>query len=202
MSTPNTHHLRSPRVAWLWRIPLFVLMIVETASATRLITAQPSFTAAGLLLQVVVFYLFFESVTYWLRKKYRRDLPWWTIGSLVTLIVSDAMGDYLDWYGNVFYFDSLLHLLFPAAAIINVWQLRRWLGLTTSYRFLALTIAPCIITLSAFYEIEEYLEDYLTGSHRLGDGFDTANDLLMGVLGSFLPILLGYLYKRFRHTKT
>ncbi len=43
---------------------------------------------------------------------------------------------------------------------------------------------------SVFYEIEEYLEDILTGSNRLGDGFDTANDLALGILGGILAAIL------------
>jgi len=201
MITPAKKLSRLHYTAWLWRIPLFVLMIVEAASAFNLIKAQPSFTASGLFLQSLVFYIFFETVFHWIRTRHQRVPPWWVAGSLVGLVVLDALGDYLNWYGTQTYFDSGLHFLLPAAAVVGYWQLRKTLGLPTTYRFLWFTVAPCILTLGALYEIEEYLEDYFTGSHRLGDGFDTANDLLMDLLGAFAPIVLVYLYQRARRVK-
>jgi uncharacterized membrane protein YjdF len=119
-------------------------------------------------------------------------------GSLVGLVVLDALGDYLDWYATIVYFDSSLHFLLPAAAVAGFWQLRISLHLPVSYRYVVYTVAPCVIVLATLYEVEEYLEDILTGSQRLGDGFDTANDLLMGVLGAFAPIVIVYLYQKLR----
>jgi hypothetical protein len=42
--------------------------------------------------------------------------------------------------------------------------------------------------LATLYEVTEYTEDFITGSHRLGDGFDTVNDLVLGMVGGLLPL--------------
>lgn len=198
MNVNQSPLIRLHYTAWLWRIPLLTLMIVETASVLHLIDVQPSFTASGLLLQATVFYVFFESLFYWIRTRHQRIPPWWIAGSLIGLVILDALGDYLDWYTTVPGFDAYLHFLLPAAAVTGFWGLRRSLGLPTTYRYLFFTVAPCVTTIGALYEIEEYLEDLWTGSHRLGDGFDTANDLLMDLLGSIFPIMVAYLYHRCR----
>ena len=59
-----------------------------------------------------------------------------------------------------------------------------------------LTVFSIAITgfLGSLYEIEEYLEDFFRGSHRLGDGFDTANDMLLNALGAVFIILLFILF--------
>lgn len=46
------------------------------------------------------------------------------------------------------------------------------------------------VVIQVVYELEEYVEDLLTGSNRLGDGFDTANDLMLGLFGAMLGALV------------
>lgn len=180
--------------AWFWRIPIIVLMIVEFASLKQYIAPEPTFTASGLLLQSFVFYCFFEIVNH-LIKKYGKTPPWWVASSMVGLLGMDAIGDYLYWYDSFTYFDAILHFLVPMAGTLGIWAIRRTFQLPTNYKTVLFSIVPCIMTLAAMYEMEEYLEDLITGSHRLGDGFDTANDMLMALLGSLLPVGLYYGYK-------
>jgi len=192
----NQNKTRLILSAWTWRIPLLTLILVEGASFLHLIEAQPSFTTAGLLLQSFVFLIFFEWFHHYIYTKHGRLLPWWIVSGIVLCIVLDATGDYLGWYGSLWYFDTVLHFSLPAAAVAGFWGIRKTLGLETSFSYLWWTVAPCVTTLGAMYEMEEYLEDYFTGSHRLGDGFDTANDLLMDFLGAFSPVIIVYIIKK------
>lgn len=187
--------------ALLWRIPLLVLMIVEFASLQNYITLQPSFTALGLFIQSSLFYCFFEIIHYYIRL-YRRVPPWWIASSTVILLTLDATGDYLNWYAKFKYFDAMLHFFAPLVATLGIWSIRRTFQISTTYKTLFFSIAPCVVTLVALYEMEEYLEDLITGSQRLGNGFDTANDLLMGFFGAFLPVTLHYIWHQLKHSKS
>lgn len=60
---------------------------------------------------------------------------------------------------------------------------------------------------AVLYEVEEYLEDYFFQTNRLGDGPDTANDLMLNLFGGALLIvcLMGYrawTRKRLAHDKS
>ncbi len=45
------------------------------------------------------------------------------------------------------------------------------------------------------YEIEEYLESYYLNNNRLGDRFDTPNDLLLNLSGTILCISVIYFFR-------
>jgi uncharacterized membrane protein YjdF len=59
------------------------------------------------------------------------------------------------------------------------------------------------VLFAVLYEMQEYLEDVFSGSHRLGDGPDTANDLLLNLIGGLVTVLLvtGFRYYRSRNKK-
>lgn len=191
MSKYNTAEYK----AWLWRIPIIVLIVVEFASLQNYIAIDPSFTASGLLLQSIVFYIFLELINHFI-KKYRKMPPWWVASSMVILLAMDAIGDYLHWYDRFPYYDAILHFLIPMTTVLGIWAIRHTFALVINYKILFFSVVPCVITLAVLYELEEYLEDVFTGSQRLGDGFDTANDLLMGLLGALLPVVLHFIYHK------
>lgn len=56
-------------------------------------------------------------------------------------------------------------------------------------------LANAVLVVSFFgalYEIEEYLEDFFTASMRLGDGPDTANDIMLNVIGAAVAVVIIY----------
>jgi len=52
------------------------------------------------------------------------------------------------------------------------------------------------------YEIEEYLEDYFTGSHRLGDGLDTAEDLMFNIVGGLVVLSIIVIYLKIKEKRS
>ncbi|MBI2415521.1 MAG: hypothetical protein HYV33_02540 [Candidatus Kerfeldbacteria bacterium] len=159
------------RLTW-WRLPLAVLASTEVLSALDIIPLQPVFTDVGLLLVCLAVWLAFELTSRYLT-------AWWMVLPGVIALYLDAGGDYWHWYATVPYYDAALHAFGSGAVACWLWGVLRthgWLVLTS------------VISLGTVYEIEEYLEDVITGSHRLGDGPDTANDLLMNLLGVSLAI--------------
>lgn len=175
----------------LWRLPLGGLAIVELLGAFDVIALQPVYTDVGLLLITVIVWLIVELTRTLL-------LPKQVIILAVVNTYLDALGDYLHWYDTVPYYDMYLHLLGTGAATAFLWfWLRTWKPNVTTkiIFFLAVTGA---ISGGVLYEIEEYLEDVLTGSHRLGDGPDTASDLLMNTLGA---VIIGIVLYWRRHRR-
>ncbi len=54
--------------------------------------------------------------------------------------------------------------------------------------------ATSTMTLSALYEIEEYAEDFLFHTNRLGPGADTANDLFCNLTGVLAVVFFVFIY--------
>ena len=163
----------------LWRIPLGSLAIVELLSAFDVIALQPVFTDIGLLMITVIVWLILELTR-------KLVLPTTTIILGVVNTYLDALGDYLHWYDTVPYYDMYLHLLGTGAVTAFLWfVLRTWKPTITTI-VISLLATTGSICAGVLYEIEEYLEDVITGSHRLGDGPDTASDLLMNTLGAVI----------------
>ena len=62
-------------------------------------------------------------------------------------------------------------------------------------------MALCLNVLFAvLYEIEEYSEDFFYGTNRLGDGPDTANDLMLNLIGGAIIILAIMAYRAIRES--
>ena len=105
----------------------------------------------------------------------------------------DAAGDFFHLYGKITWWDQVAHygvsaiMAFTLFAVINAFWIDKFKysllfkeGRLKLALFLAATSS---ISLGAIYEMEEYLEDVLFHTNRLGPGTDTANDLTMNVAG-------------------
>ncbi len=71
-----------------------------------------------------------------------------------------------------------------------------------SNRFVGLFAIGWANLFGAFYEIEEYLESYLLKNNRLGDRFDTPNDLLLDMAGSALCVFFILLFLKRKEKKS
>lgn len=180
----------------VWRGLLGGLVILEIVLFSMAVDTASTYTALGSLLQSVAALLGLE-ITYRYLRRRNVILRGWISNLIILMTLSDAAGDYLLFYDKFVHYDAYLHFTIPAVVTIClmgiVWSVRPTFLHWPSWPLLVATI---VITAGVFYEIEEYLEDVLFGSHRLGDGFDTANDLSMNVLGAFLPALIMYFYLR------
>lgn len=158
------------------------------------------FTWGGLVLTASVVWIVLEIISGRLKKATGQPLPWFVLLAAVLSVSVDALGDLRHWYSGYAWYDQLAHAIGGGVAGImvftSIWQLvqagkvliPKWLT-----GVFGLSIA---VMLGAFYELEEYLEDVITGSHRLGDGFDTANDILMNTIGAIVFILVAYFLSR------
>ncbi|MDP3784704.1 MAG: hypothetical protein Q8R12_01345 [bacterium] len=107
----------------------------------------------------------------------------------------DVLGDVARLYGKLLWYDQLMHVIggavvmATALAIFSTLRQKIYLPL-----FLILFLSLSLVALfGSLYEIEEYLEDrfYHERQVRLGDGPDTADDLLWNLAGG---VLVGALY--------
>ena len=186
---------------WPSRITLGALVLLETLGGLRLIPIQTEFTWKGLIMQSVAALIVFELLDLFVQKK-RLNISVGILSSFLTLqIVVDAFGDMFHFYGRYLGYDQLLHLtggfvvsLITTSVILALQRKRRRRIFRQEVAMFGLSAAGLA---SILYEAEEYLEDLLTGSRRLGDGFDTADDLILGVLGAILASALVVRYPRF-----
>ncbi len=175
---------------WPARIILIWLISLEIMGGLQIIPLQTEFTWKGLLLQSVVALIGLEILERVVQKN-KLDLSVGILGLFLTgQIVIDAFGDMFHWYGRFSGYDQLLHFtggfvfaLITTGFVRAYFKKKRTRLLKREVAFFGLSVAALGTIL---YEAEEYLEDVLTGSQRLGNGFDTADDLLLGVIGAAL----------------
>lgn len=111
-------------------------------------------------------------------------LPYLISGASLWL---DALGDVMGLYGKFSWYDQFSHIaggmavMSVAIAMFSQYRERHKISLALML-FIAISFTSFF---GSLYEIEEYLEDrYYHGEQkRLGDGPDTADDLLMNFIG-------------------
>ncbi|MDD5377418.1 MAG: hypothetical protein PHH16_04895 [Candidatus Gracilibacteria bacterium] len=109
-------------------------------------------------------------------------------------VLLDASGDILHFYATIHNYDKFLHFFNSGVITYLIFiVLKDTLEEADIGKFLTSAI---LITIGSFfgtlYEIEEFLEDVLIHHRqiRLGDGYDTAGDLSMNVLGCIVMTLI------------
>ncbi|OGF68627.1 hypothetical protein A3H65_00520 [Candidatus Giovannonibacteria bacterium RIFCSPLOWO2_02_FULL_45_14] len=170
----------------LARILLISLIGFESLNFFGFLPYATYFSWIGLLVTSVGAMAVIEIIYY----AFKRDgvvlptLPYLISGISLWL---DAVGDVAGLYGKFGWYDQSAHFMGGVAAMsVAITMFAQYRERHKISLFLMLFIAFSFVGLfGSFYEIEEYLEDryYHGGQKRLGDGPDTANDLLVNLLG-------------------
>lgn len=181
--------------------------MVELLGGLRLLPLRAEFTWKGLLLQSLAAIVVFE-LLYWIVRRYKLNyVVGYSALAFAVLIAIDAVGDIGHLYGAFMWYDQVVHALggFVAGlgATSTLTAVHTRLRGPESLMHLELLLSGLAFAtmLATLYEITEYAEDYLTGSHRLGDGFDTANDLVLGMLGGLIAATLVVRLPKLRFTR-
>jgi uncharacterized membrane protein YjdF len=167
------------------------LIVFELLNEAGILLFSLDFTWLGLSITAIFCWSVIEIISGLLKKSYGAPLAGWTMFIAAGAVYMDALGDILHFYGRFGWYDQFAHFAGGAAVAILAfdiaWRLaqKHKIPLWFSSFF---TIAATAL-FGALYEIEEYLEDYFTGSHRLGNGPDTANDLFLDIIGAIVIIL-------------
>ncbi len=179
---------------------LAALTIFDVLNALQLVSATIEFTHFGRIISTGGVLLGLFVLDRYFQKRWRVSLPSaaWMVGAMIVLV--DFVGDVLRLYGRWEQYDQFAHLLsgplLVGALILGLSVIARaeqWRVPNSVLILLALGLDAII---AVCYEIEEYLEDVFTLSHRLGDGPDTANDLMMNVLGGVLLVVGMVVYEK------
>jgi hypothetical protein len=184
------------------RVSVGGLVIFELLNQFGFLHFTLNFTWFGLAITSIVVWLMLEICSYFLKKKYGYCLAGWVLALAAAGLYVDALGDILRWYGKYGWYDQLAHVLGGAACggifffiiytFIRAGKIK--LGLFGQGTFALFSAS----FLGVAYELEEYFEDYFTGSKRLGDGPDTANDLFLNIVGALSIILITSIYLHFK----
>ncbi len=116
----------------------------------------------------------------------------------------DAIGDMAHLYGRFAWYDQVAHFLGGAVVGIvafNVlWQLEQAGRIRLGGWGRGFAVVAAAAFFGSLYEIEEYLEDLWRWHRqvRLGDGPDTANDLLLNIVGAIAVVAAVALWQRLR----
>jgi len=195
------------RYHWIARVVLSVVVVVELLGGLKLLPLRAEFTWKGLLLQSVAALVGFEVLS-WLVRRYQLS---YVVGvpalAFALLITFDAVGDIGHLYGAFTWYDQVAHTFggFVAGLAATSTLAAVHSKLRGPERLVHLELffsgVAFAAMLATLYEITEYTEDLLTGSHRLGDGFDTANDLVLGMAGGLVAAALVVWLPKLRFTR-
>ena len=185
----------------LARSILTAIILFEFLNLIGVFYFEIDFTWFGLLFTALVVWTILESVHFLIKKHLGKGLPAWVFLLATFSLALDAFGDIFGWYGMFLKYDTITHFVGGAtvAAILGYVILRleaaEKIALGMGNIFFILTVMAFAMAFGSIYEIEEYLEDYFRGSNRLGDGPDTANDMLLNTFGAFVSASI-ITYKR------
>lgn len=169
-------------------------LLVEVFSWAKILPLTLEFTWFGLILTASVAWGAVELISWRLRKVGAQSL--WG-GTLLIVLISqctDAGGDIFRLYGMYSWYDQVAHVVGGAAVALIFFNLLTSLHvaqrISLGQKLRGWIAVMGSMAIGSLYEIEEYSEDIIRNAHRLGDAFDTANDLLMNTVGAILCIFI------------
>jgi hypothetical protein len=155
---------------YLFRAAFLALFLFELANALGILHIDLSYTWLGLMVTLLIVFLVMEAVHRSFQHQGHPGLHWnvWLLG--FSSIFIDALGDVFDWYHQFSWYDQAAHLTSSAFLclvvfqIIHVYAKARSLSYSNHLKILLASLGS--VTAGVVYEIEEYLEDWFTGSSR------------------------------------
>ncbi len=185
-------------VVWCFRFLFLCLIVFEFLNLRKILHFPLDFSWLGLIITSLLVWITVELTIYLLKSP--EQLPA-ILGLSLMLVFLDASGDIFRFYSQFGFYDRLLHFVAGAviAYILFVLIQKFFINFRFCRFFCALLIIGTTNLFGALYEIEEYLEDVFVHHRplRLGDGPDTADDLLMNLLGSIFMISAIIILKKF-----
>lgn len=185
------------------------LIIFELLNYLKVLQFNLEFTWLGLVITSCACLTLLE-ITAYKYKRIKGHYLHWSIWLIVVAGLSlDAFGDFFHLYSRYSWWDQFAHLFISAVIcftlfiVISAFWIDKFkfsLLLKTGRLKLSLLLAATsTVSLSALYEIEEYLEDVIFHTNRLGPGADTANDLFCNLIG--VLIIVGFVAVYYSITK-
>lgn len=170
------------------------LFVFELGNFLNLLPFEPDYTWLGLMLTLGFVFGAIEGLDVVFRRTSGSALPVLVWPLTLSAVTIDALGDTLHWFTRFSWYDQVAHFGITALAVGVVFyilstglaggglQLSRGVRLGLAY--------VIVLALGSVYEVEEYVEGRLFGTNRSGGDLDTANDMLMNLLGASLVVVL------------
>ena len=183
----------------LARLLILGLAAFEFSNLFGILDFTLDFSWVGLIVTSLGVFAVIEGV-YYISKRNGATLPVFPYYFVAFSLWFDAMGDVGHFYGNLAWYDQAAHFL-GGAAVMSV-ALGIFSRYQEKYKMPLLSIIFISLAFTALfgdlYEMEEYLEDkfYHGRQVRLGDGPDTANDLMLNLSGGAIVGAIYFLSKR------
>lgn len=180
---------------------LFVLALItfEFLNLIGILNFTLDFSWLGLIVTSGVTLIIAEAIYYYFRKK-GIELSFLPYFMIALALWFDAIGDVGHFYGRISWYDQAAHVLggssvmSMAIGILSRFHEKIKISVLTML-FVALAFTALFGDL---YELEEYLEDelYHKRTVRLGDGPDTANDIMLNLMGGTAAGIVYLLHKK------
>ncbi len=193
------HPLTMLRVA---RFAFATWLLVEILSWAGVLPLSLEFTWLGLVLTASLAWLALEVISWRLRKAGAGNLWGWTFLAALLSQCTDAFGDILRLYGTYGWYDQVAHIVGGAVVALvfyNIFYNMQGYGSLRLAKGWMYTLSIfSAMAIGSLYELEEYGEDVLFHSNRLGSAFDTGNDMLMNTIGAVVLMVCVALARRRR----
>lgn len=179
----------------LARLSILFLFTFEVLNWVRILHYSLDFTWFGLIITAVIAWTIIECLNYYFIRRTGHGLPGAVMLIAGLALYIDALGDILRFYSTYSWYDQTAHLAnsVAVAAVALTILLRKKINFgRMGTGILSISIAT---SFGVLYELEEYLEDYFTGSNRLGPGTDTVDDLLWNLIGALIIVVLYFTFK-------
>jgi uncharacterized membrane protein YjdF len=175
------------------------LFLFDFLHAVGLMHHAINFTWVGLTFTSASVWFLLELILYYTKKNQNQLIFGFLMFAVVAGLYLDTIGDMHFLFDKILWYDQVLHFFAGGMTCggIFFWVIKnledrgkikmRLMGIG----FFAWITA---VFFGVLYELAEYSEDVFTGSHRLGDAFDTANDLMLDTLGAFFIIVILVVY--------
>lgn len=170
----------------LGRVAISALVLFELLNLAGVLKFTLDFSWLGLLATSVVSWTILEGLYYFFRKR-GASLSGFPYFFAAVVLWLDVLGDVAHFYGRYGWYDQVMHLVGGGAVMVIALAVFSKAKIRFELPIVAVLILAIglVALLGSFYEIEEYLEDrfYHGRPVRLGDGPDTADDLMWNLIG-------------------
>ena len=128
------------------------------------------------------------------KKATGQTLPWIVYFGGLFSVSMDALGDIAHWYSAFEWYDQMTHVLGAGMAALIAffvfWRLNQAGNIKVGKKLIGFMAFTTTAFLGVLYELEEYIEDIITGGNRLGTGVDTANDMMWNTIGALVVVII------------
>lgn len=170
---------------------LLRLSILYFLGEVMLFQDDPRFAGKAIpirnLIIVLSFSMLFPILYFW-KKKWKR-YPVWFDNLYLSIFWLDMAGNSFNLYDTYFYFDLIPHFHGTGALAAMLFG---------AFSFSALSAIGFANIIHMLLEAQEFYTDVLFKTHNVRGTFDVVNDMVVGIFGTFIYVLLIFLYRKLK----